>query len=235
MVELELRIAGIRSIESVTLSRPLASATVNFEKDHELCFPDGDCAVYLREPGRSTGDFSFLVHSSQLAQKGFQCLLDQCMLENAILEARPVSIEEVSSSRLALYLPAPFGVGKDELINYHLATRNLFAWIYDLPMTGRTLGKAIVSVLLRIAMYRFGSDAKNQLDMISYLESQKYLDFRECVDHALSTLHFAEIFEVESLWIDAFAHCVGLNHTLHESMEFSVSSPCTLVCVIRPS
>ena len=66
-------------------------------------------------------------------------------------------------------------------------------------------------------------EATNQIDLMSYMEYQRYLDFRECADHALATLHFAEAFEIEHLWIDAFTHCVGMHHKLHDSLEFEVS------------
>ena len=71
---------------------------------------------------------------------------------------------------------------------------------------------------------RSTDDATNQLDVMSYMEYQRYLDLRECADHALAALHFAETFEIEHLWIDAFAHCVGMHHKLHDSLEFEVSS-----------
>lgn len=65
------------------------------------------------------------------------------------------------------------------------------------------------------------------MEVIVYAESQKYLDFRECVDHALAILHFAEHLQLDSLWIDAFAHCVGLSHRgLRESIEYEVGHPC---------
>ena len=92
-----------------------------------------------------------------------------------------------------------------------------------MPLAGKALGKAVVGVLERINVYRPGHEAQNRLDIVSYVELQRYLDFRECADHALAALHFAESFEMEDLWVDAFAHCVGLNHCLHESLEYKVS------------
>jgi hypothetical protein len=107
-------------------------------------------------------------------------------------------------------------------MNYHLDTRNLFAWIYNIPLTGKTLGRSLVGLLHRINLLRPREKTANQLDLMSYMEHQQYLDFRECADHAIAALHFAETLEIEHLWIDAFAHCVGMHHRLHDSVEFEV-------------
>jgi hypothetical protein len=108
-------------------------------------------------------------------------------------------------------------------MNHHLDTRNLFAWIYNIPLTGKALGRSLVGLLKRLNLLRPREETTNQMDVMSYMEHQDYLDFRECADHALAALHFAEAFEIEHLWIDAFAHCVGMHHKLHDSLEFEVS------------
>ena len=63
----------------------------------------------------------------------------------------------------------------------------------------------------------------NQDELISYIDGQEYSDFRECPDHALAVLQFAEKFEIRDLWIDAFVHCAGMNNDLGSSAEFDVS------------
>lgn len=60
--------------------------------------------------------------------------------------------------------------------------------------------------------------------MVAYLDRRGYSDFRECVDHALAALLVAETYEIEPLWVDAFAHAVGMHHGLHHSVEFEVST-----------
>ena len=108
-------------------------------------------------------------------------------------------------------------------MNHHIHTRNLFAWTYNIPLIGKTLGASLVGLLQRMNSLRSTEEAINQRDLMSFVEYQRYLDFRECADHALAALYFAEIFEIEHLWIDAFAHCVGMHHKLHDSLEFEVS------------
>lgn len=132
-----------------------------------------------------------------------------------------------------LYIPAPARSGLDATFEHHITTRNFFAWLYGLPLTGRALGKAIVDLKLRIDTYRPGNKEQNGTDVISFAEAQNYLDFRECVDHALAALRLAEALRVPDLWIDAFAHCVGMSHRgLRESIEYKVSSTCPKFGVI---
>ena len=64
--------------------------------------------------------------------------------------------------------------------------------------------------------------AENQDDLLAYIDGQEYSDFRECPDHALAVLQFAEKFELRELWTDAFVHCAGMNNDLASSAEFNV-------------
>jgi hypothetical protein len=73
-------------------------------------------------------------------------------------------------------------------------------------------------------MYRSIDCTQNRLELLSYADNQNYLDFRECVDHALAALYLAEDLQMTDLWIDAFAHCVGMSHRgLRSSLEYTVS------------
>ena len=72
-------------------------------------------------------------------------------------------------------------------------------------------------------MSEFRPDAEeNEDDILAYLDGQEYTDFRECPDHALAVLQFAERFEYRELWTDAFVHCAGMNDKLVLSAEFEV-------------
>jgi hypothetical protein len=116
-------------------------------------------------------------------------------------------------------------MGLEETFDHHITTRNFFAWLYNRPLAGRTLGKALVGVKRRMDVYRPDHSSQNALEVVSYAESQRYLDFRECVDHALAALYTAEELEIEDLWVDAFSHCVGLSHRgLRSSVEYAVSA-----------
>ena len=204
-------------------------------QDRELSFPDADCLVYLREPGQPTTGPSFRIHISQLAEKGLYPLLNRCITSAAPI---PKSRSRRNSSPqnsdvFELYLPAPANASRDETIAQHLDTRNLFAWVYNIPLTGRTLGKSSVGLLRRINTYLPDSVVSNAAEVATYLDYQRYTDYRECGDHALGMLYFAEIFERQDMWMDAFVHCVGLNHTLHHSLEFDQISKTTRGSILK--
>lgn len=125
-----------------------------------------------------------------------------------------------------LYLPAPPQAGLDATLDHHTTTRNFFAWLYNIPLAGRALGPSLIDLSKRVDSYRSAEKERNRNDLLSYVESQRYFDLRECVDHSLAALCFAEYLREENLWIDAFAHCVGLGHRgLVESIEYEVRLP----------
>ena len=120
-----------------------------------------------------------------------------------------------------LYIPAPSHLDRDATFEYHLTTRNFFAWMFEKPMVGARLGDALISLLERMDVFRPDKE-ENEDDLLAYLDGQGYTDFRECPDHALSVLQYAEKFQYRELWTDAFVHCVGMYDTLSLSAEFEV-------------
>ncbi|KAK5087438.1 hypothetical protein LTR70_007734 [Exophiala xenobiotica] len=136
---------------------------------------------------------------------------------------------------IELYIPAPITSSIDEVFDHHITTRNLFAWLYDQPLAGRTLGVSLVAVKERIDQYRnTGDPVLNKREIIAYAESQKYLDFRECVDHALAALLLAEHLRQEDMWIDAFAHAVGVSHReINSSMEYAILNKTTQSLILE--
>jgi hypothetical protein len=141
------------------------------------------------------------------------------------LVAIPVKVDPRTPPRsvYGLYLPAPSDADNAAVVRHHLGTRNFFAWLYRRPLTGKRLGSSLVELLDRIHLYRPSAREANCKGVLDYLESSGYRDFRECVDHALAALVLAERFHIEDLWIDAFAHCVGMYQSLDSSVESAVS------------
>ena len=134
-----------------------------------------------------------------------------------------VALEQPSHlSQCELYIPAPSHLSREEAFQYHLTTRNFFAWIYERPLVGDRLGEALVALLERMSDFRSNGE-ENRNDILAYIDEQEYSDFRECPDHALAVLQFAENFELRELWTDAFVHCAGMNNDLASSAEFEVS------------
>ena len=94
--------------------------------------------------------------------------------------------------------------------------------MFEKPLVGERLGEALITLLERMNKFRFDA-VMNQDDILAYIDRQEYSDFRECPDHALAVLQFAEKFEMRELWTDAFVHCAGMNNDLTSSAEFNVS------------
>lgn len=134
-----------------------------------------------------------------------------------------------NNNEYSLYIPAPTRLNAVDAFRYHLTTRNLFACMVGKPIVGNQLGHALLDLLDR--MNELNPSVNDNLSVVlAYMDHVGYLDFRECPDHALAALHFAERFEFEGLWTDAFVHSAGMNDRLTESTEFEVSLLGALVC-----
>ncbi|GAM83364.1 hypothetical protein ANO11243_013510 [Dothideomycetidae sp. 11243] len=103
-----------------------------------------------------------------------------------------------------------FSVNYDDA-SYHLATRNLFAWIMEKPLVGPALGQALIDLLERMLLVRPAvEDSLN--DCVAYAERMGYLYMANQPDYAVAMLAFAEHAEHEQIRVNAFVHCVGMNH-----------------------
>jgi hypothetical protein len=126
------------------------------------------------------------------------------------------------SGRYELYIPAPSTCDRGKAMLHHIATRNFFAWMFGRPMVGPHLGGALVELLN--SMNEFRSPVTDNVgDILDYMEDEDYADMRNEPNHALAILFFAEHFQFRDLWIDAYAHCAGMNERLSESSEYEVS------------
>jgi len=120
-----------------------------------------------------------------------------------------------------LYIAAPTRLNPVDAFRFHLTTRNLFACMLGKPIVGMQLNQALMDLLER--MNELNPSVNDNLSVVlTYMDHVGYLDLRDCPDHALAALIFAERFELERLWIDAFVHCAGMNDRLIESAEFEV-------------
>ena len=131
-----------------------------------------------------------------------------------------------------LYLPTPSDIDSATALDFHLTTRNFFAWMYNVPVVGKSLGRALVAVHERMNDYRPYIE-RNRVDMLTYLENQGYYDFRMCADHSLAALYFAETFEMPTLWRNAFAHSVGMCEMLYSSGEYQNVSRVTRALIMK--
>jgi hypothetical protein len=128
-----------------------------------------------------------------------------------------------------LYIPSPSIAKREQAFSYHIATRNLFAWICGKPLVGNHLGGALVGLLNSINEFRTKGEDHVETIM-EYIDEQGYQDMINQPDHALAILFFAEEFQFKDLWISAFVHCCGMNEKLAFCDGFEVGS-CLLLLV----
>jgi hypothetical protein len=122
-----------------------------------------------------------------------------------------------------LFIPAPGHLSREEAFDWHVTTRNFFAYVLGQPLVGRHMGQTFVDLFERMDVFRSGQ-VDNHLDFLVYAETQGYRDLVECTDYALASMYYAERFKLKDVWIDAFAHCVGMGDSISLSPEDTVSS-----------
>lgn len=206
------------------------SLTTN--KDPELWLQDGDCAVHLYAKGASRRGASFSVPLRALRQKRCGPMLDICYAQTMIKtfeglqEARLQTLDNLNrdSPLVQLYIPAPENASREESFDWHLATRNFFAFVLGKPLVGHHMGQTYVDLFERMEIFRSGP-VDNHHDFLEYAEAQGYRDLVECTDYALASLYYAERYKLKDVWIDAFTHCVGMNDSLAHSPEYVVCGP----------
>ena len=125
------------------------------------------------------------------------------------------------SSTVQIFIPAPEAASRENSFKWHITTRNFFAFLLGKPLVGEHMGQAFVDLQERLRLFR--PDASNHQDFLDYAENQGYRDLLECTDYALANLYYAEHYKLRDVWIDAFAHCVGMNDSLPLSPEYAVS------------
>jgi hypothetical protein len=206
-------------------------------QDSELWFEDGDCLVHLYARGQSQRGPSFCVPFTVLQKSNCGSMFSLCFAQmtapgSAIRNPRRhssiCSAPTSSTNIVELYIPAPEDASREVSFNWHITTRNFFAFVFGKPLVGKNMGQAMVDLQERMRLFRSGR-VNNHQDFLDYAENQGYRDLVECTDYSLAMLYYAEHYKLRDVWIDAFAHCVGMNDTLSLSPEFEVCSP-TSIC-----
>ena len=197
-------------------------------KDPELWFPDGNCYVHLYGRGQSRRGPAFKIHFETLVEAQCNPLLNKFLS----WDSNDSPISDCSShyendfeqpAKYDIYIPVPKSVAREEAMVYHIATRNFFAWLYGRSLVGAHLGGALVGLLN--TMQEFRSDGnENVRDLLDYMDEEGYADMRNSPDHALAVLYLAEHYHFRDLYVDAYAHCVGMDERIARSSEYEVRS-----------
>ncbi|KAK7728510.1 hypothetical protein SLS57_002398 [Botryosphaeria dothidea] len=192
-------------------------------RDAELWLPDGDCFVHLYERGHSRRGPSFCVPMEVLKHSACGNLFTLCFAHTVSRSQVPSgqlsALKDPSEKMYELYIPAPEDFMKEEAFQWHLTTRNFLAFIFNKPLVGTHLGSALIDLQERLHLFRSAEPSQNQSVFMEYAEDIGYLNFTHRPDNALAMLYYAEHYEIKNLWIDAYAHCVGMNETLFLSTE----------------
>ncbi|KAF2132384.1 hypothetical protein P153DRAFT_335260 [Dothidotthia symphoricarpi CBS 119687] len=211
-------------------------------RDPELWVEDGDCYVHLYAQGASRRGPSFRVPYRALRQKKCGAMLDLC--DAHLVSADGVYLQQLSacsnfsnnskyqSNTVELFVPSPERASRQESFQWHLTTRNFFAFILGKPLVGFHMGRAFVDLQDRMRLFRTGQ-TNNHQDFLEYAECQGYRDLVEVTDYALASLFYAEHYKLRDVWVDAFAHCVGMNDSLICSPEYQLNSRLTKALVTR--
>lgn len=205
-------------------------------KDHELWFAEGDCLVHLYAYGQSRRGPAFRIPYDTLAAANCQPLIQKFLVQDAshspitdINYDDGIEYFDPPARAFELYIPAPRATEKGRAMMFHMATRNFFAWVCGRSLVGAHLGSALIELLKTMEEWRTpGQD--NVQDIVTYMDEEGYADLNSQPEHALAILRFAEHFRFKDLYIDAFAHCVGMYDSLITSPEYEVSMPEGISC-----
>ena len=219
----------------------------NYEQDLELWYPEGECQVHYYARGQSKRgpslkiplnaldgsdcDKLFRQYSGKTSPNSQSSWTTETSVRSSI-SSYPSHPDFEMSENYDLHIPAPENLSREDAFKYHLTTRNFFAWALGKPLVGDGLGPSLIALLDRMNEYRT-SQEDNIEDVIQYIDNQDYSDFRECPDHALAVLQFAEHFSIRDLWTDAFVHCTGMNNDLSGSGEFRDISRASKALITR--
>ncbi|KAE9978250.1 hypothetical protein BLS_000761 [Venturia inaequalis] len=201
-------------------------------RDWELFHERGNCIVHLYAKGHSQRGPSIRIPLDIIYNARFEFIFDTFPAQIQSTGARLLagSARPSGTTLCDLYIPPPDH--RASALNWHLATRNFFAFLMDKPLVGTCLSEALLGLRHRVELVR-PNDPNNHHDLMSYFGRIGYLEFSHFPDYSLAFLHFAEQAEQYELWVDAFVHSVGMNDILAFSPEFNKISHVTKALITR--
>ncbi|KAF4554185.1 Hypothetical protein D9617_5g070620 [Elsinoe fawcettii] len=206
----------------------------NLRRDAELYDQQASCAVHFYRRGRSQRGPALRVPYTAVAKSG--CLAALRGRRDSSGSESPSDSGYSSNGSLAehqnLYVAPPEYLTREESLNYHITTRNVFAWMMDKPLVGYSLGQAMIDLLERLLTIR-PATLDSVKDCLSYADRMGYTDMNNHPDYALAMLSFAEHFRLRDLWTNAFVHCSGMNDLLYQSSELESISKQTQASITK--
>ncbi|KAF2225013.1 hypothetical protein BDZ85DRAFT_294828 [Elsinoe ampelina] len=207
----------------------------NLRRDAELYDQEATCAVHFHGRGRSQRGPALKVPFAVVSESG--CLAALSSRRESSGSESPSSDSGYSSigsqqDTQSLFIAAPDYLTREESLNYHITTRNIFAWMMNKPLVGYSLGQAMIDLLERLLTIR-PATLDSVKDCLTYADRMGYTDMNSHPDHALAMLGFAEHFRIRDLWTNAFVHCAGMNDILYQSSELDSISKQTQASITK--
>ncbi|KAG8627211.1 hypothetical protein KVT40_004694 [Elsinoe batatas] len=242
------KLAGIQPVRR-TPTTPRKNATIkrwdgstrtaaqwdNLRRDAELYDQEATCSVHFHGRGRSQRGPALKVPFAVASKSG--CLAALSSRRESSGSESPSSDSGYSSigsqqDMQSLFIAAPDYLTREESLNYHITTRNIFAWMMNKPLVGYSLGQAMIDLLERLLTIR-PATLDSVKDCLTYADRMGYTDMNSHPDYALAMLSFAEHFRIRDLWINAFVHCAGMNDILYLSSELDSISKQTQASITK--
>ncbi|CAK7265765.1 hypothetical protein SEPCBS119000_001679 [Sporothrix epigloea] len=120
-----------------------------------------------------------------------------------------------------IYFPAPSNMNKADRLRFHLATRNVFALLYNASLVGLSLYQALVDLHAQLVTI-LPPDIDSVEQIISYLRARGIDDVRNDAEAAVSLLAWSEGPKVrwEEGWRESFVHSTGMYTSLEGCADF---------------
>ena len=210
------RRAMILDIESPLL----LGSILTCRKDPELWDESGDTFVFF---GRSRSEPSFRLQSTLLLESKHVVLIE--MMQGSVVKNKKAE-QQPPAVRYKLYMDAPSGGSKIDVLRYHITTRNFFAFMLRKPLVGFTFYQALVDLHDRLGDYfNPGTDYTSALK--SYLVRLGLVNVCNEPRAAAGLLAWSEDIRWDEGWREAFVHSVGMYeriNKLQESADISLST-----------
>ncbi|KAJ9653021.1 hypothetical protein H2198_007768 [Neophaeococcomyces mojaviensis] len=157
------------------------SAIWNYQVgEPELSVRDANCFVHLSTGDTCTGP-SFKIRFDTLVSSSCQPLIEEALV---FQPPRPSSVIPSGSSRLSkasttpklfcsLFIEPPKDCKASEIIQYHITSRNFFAWMMSLPIVGPDIVSALIALKIRMDAWR-SQTADNLAAIYEYAKAQGY-------------------------------------------------------------
>ncbi|KAI9730292.1 MAG: hypothetical protein M1818_008195 [Claussenomyces sp. TS43310] len=215
-------------------------------KDPELWDPNGDTLVFLDHETQPTDrpSPSFRVSSRvleatesefllQMLQEGY---VDFSFGAGASASARRNSYERGHVPSYELYLPPPPNPTRIEAVRHNVATRNVFALLYQASLVGLNFLQALHDLQRRLEQY-MPPDTDSAGLIIDYVAARGLDDVRNDPSAAAELLVWSEKEDVRwhRGWREAFIHCVGMQNKLDSIAEYRQVSTFTRALLERAS